>query len=250
MFNQIKRFMLIGVLFSSTASVASYPDIFQFDNHDQVTGIHVTLRGQDKNGSEWVTRNVTGEDFRILSRLYQNPAVMVHFADGSLRTNDQINGRIKLWTGRSQNGNPHAGLIIEKDEDHSPIGMMVAGVGEGVGVSEVARMILPECQGSGVGTSVMCALVQTWAPAVRQLGLQEENLLIREKFRCFSDSELKLLYVTSSPANVGSWKSQVRAGFACKPVSSDLERIDLSERELNDYSELEGNRINNPTPAI
>jgi RimJ/RimL family protein N-acetyltransferase len=236
---QIKRFALIGFLFSSSASIASFPDIFQYDDPAQCTGIHVTLHGQDKEGSEWVTRNVTNGDFAILASLYQNPVVMANFGDGSLRTAEQIKGRIALWTGRSQNGHPHAGLIIEKAEDHSPIGMMVAGVGDGVGVSEIARMILPEFQGSGIGTSAMRALVQTWAPAVRQLGLQEENLLLRGKFRCFSDSELKQLYVTSSPANVGSWKSQVRAGFKRKGVSAELPLIDLSNLELHNYGELE-----------
>lgn len=239
MFNKIKRFVLIGSFFSSTLSFASLPDIFKFEDETKATGIHVTLRGQDKDGAAWVTRNVAAGDFDILASLYQNPVVMANFGDGSLRTPEQINGRIKLWTERSQKGQPHGGLIIQDADGQKPIGVMVAGVGEGVGVSEVARMILPEYQSKGMGTSAMRALVQSWAPAVCQLGLQEDNLVMRENFRCFGGSELKMLYVSSAPVNVGSWISQVRAGFEPKPVSVELPIINFVDREFENYEEME-----------
>jgi hypothetical protein len=239
MLSHIRSLTLLGCMFVASISHASYdPNIFHF-NGPEFTNVNVTLSGDLKDGTKWVARTVIKDDLESLKKVYQDPQVMVNFGDGQVKTDQFVQGRVDLGVERSQLGQPHAGMVIETAEGHEFLGYLVAGAQGTPGVSEVARLICFKSQGNGIGGSAMKAVTQVWAPAVRHVGVQTENLLLQGKFSCFNNEPLKQLYVSSSPANIASWKTQVNAGFVAKPVEEDLQVIDFTACGVEDYVQLE-----------
>jgi hypothetical protein len=166
-----------------------------------------------------------------LKKLYKNQEIMVHFGDGTTLKKEAIQSRMNLWTTRAASGHPHGAWIIQGDDDNTPMGLMATGAHTDPGTCELSRMLLPDFQKRRLGSSVMETLVKVWAPAARAGGLQTHNPLMAEKFKCFRGEPLSTLYVSSSPANVASWKSQVRGGFSAKKTLSETGLVDLKPQD-------------------
>ncbi len=199
------------------ASVSSFDSPHFSYEQDQCQGLRLAYEGVSKKGVSWRLRNLTPPDEKTLSDIQEDPRVMIHFADGKTRTPAQTNELFSLIGARYQRGIPKGGWAIDvggPGEEHM-VGLLTLGASSNpkLGRAEMGRKIAFDAQGSGVGTSVMDAVVSVIAPEIRGWGLQQELPLVRERFACFEGSPMSEIYVTSAPANVGSWLTQVRSGF-------------------------------------
>jgi hypothetical protein len=219
----MKEYLFLFAAFyavSSFASASSFDSpLFSYEK-DDCQGLHLSYQGISKKGVTWRLRNLTPPDEKTLCDIQEDPRVMIHFADGKTRTPAQTNELFTRIGARYQRGIPKGGWAIDvggPGEEHM-VGLLTLGASSNpkLGRAEMGRKIAFGAQGSGVGTSVMDAVVNVIAPEIRRWGLQQELPLVRERFACFGASALSEIYVTSAPANVGSWLTQVRSGF--KPM--------------------------------
>lgn len=226
------------ILLAYEAYACDTPYIFTYGDPLTCTNMQVSLQGTAGDGTKWSSSNVTFDDLPTLKNLYQNPEIMVHFGNGQPIQDADINARIELWTKRAASGHPHGTWIIRSQENSTPMGLMATGAHMDPGTCELSRMLLLDFQKLRLGSSVMDALVKVWAPAARAQGLQTQNPLMAEKFRCFRNEPLKTLYVSSSPSNVASWKSQIRAGFRAKKVLPEVEALNFKPAQEMSFVDL------------
>lgn len=221
------------------ASVSSFDSPHFSYEEDQCQGLRLAYEGISKKDVAWRLRNLTPPDEKTLSDIQGDPRVMIHFADGKTRTPAQTNELFTCIGARYQRGIPKGGWAIDvggPGEEHM-VGLLTLGGRHAPGRTEMGRLLAFDAQGSGVGTSVMDAVVNVIAPEIRGWGLQQELPLVRERFACFGRSALSEIYVTSAPANVGSWLTQVRSGF--KPMKRVKEEepivLNYESSSIEDY---------------
>lgn len=206
---------ILFVLTSAQGQASLESNIFSFGDEQNLANMNVKLSGETKTGLQWTARPVTEADTAFIADFYMNPTTMMYFADG-LQTKEEAvkraQTRINIWQTRFKQGMPHGGLVV-LDADMKAIAHFVNGGGDEPGASEVARMILPDYAGQGMGTSLMQTVVKIWSPEVARLGRDQSNEKVAKKFQCFGGEALKRLDATASPSNVSSWKSQDYAGF-------------------------------------
>tara|TARA_A100000171_G_scaffold48981_2_gene57245 strand:- start:1086 stop:2024 length:939 start_codon:yes stop_codon:yes gene_type:complete len=242
-------FFIINLKVTHASTHEFFSPCFTFDDTENVTGCHVTLSGRSHKGLGWTAREVQKNDIDFLTQLYKNQTVMSGFAGGETRDRAYVERRVNdSWIPRFKNGNPHGGLTLLKETDRSSepqrIGYLVAGGGEGRGVSEVAYALCedscfpdgtPGIWGQGVISSAVGAIVQEWGPEVRRLGT-DINIpaAIQAKFQCFSGAALERFDATASPSNPGSWKALKKNGFcaASFKVEDDETVADFDGKEL------------------
>lgn len=168
---------------------------------------------------------------------------MGQFGTGLPREDHATVSRLGGWMKRFADGNPHGGMTLF-DVDGNQIGHVVAGGGEGAGVSETAYTLTPENWGRGIMSSVVGIIVNEWAPEVRRIGLSGQltqnstvNKAIQTAFSCFDDEALKQIDATASPANAGSWKVLEKHGFGAAitnvQTTENAFTIDLDGKELD-----------------
>lgn len=240
--SRIFFFFLVGL---QTLLASAQERCFYYDNPEDATGIHISMRGvAAKTQIPWQSRNMTRADAETAIGLYCEPLVMAHFGAGHVITEARAKARLEFWEERASIGLPVGGWIIETPraslEDASvAYGLMAAGIPGDEGVCELSRMILPTHQKKSLGGSMMNALVNVWAPQVRWHGLNDENPKVREKFCCFGKSALRQLYVSASPANEASWRSQLSAGFCPKALGPDAKILPLDVSDFRTYAQIE-----------
>lgn len=220
-------------------------DIFAFDSPEKAKGCHVSLTGKTEGGFQWMAHDVTKKDITYHQKAFGNPTVMAGFATGQTRSPESVSYRINnSWMPRFAQGNPHGGLTLFEKETEEPIGHVVAGGGDGPGVSEIAYTLMedswdgkgvPSVWGKGIMSSVVSTIATQWAPEVIRLSLDEDTpKAIREAFCCFGGESLQRLDATASPRNIGSWKILLKNGFqaAKSNVFSDDYIADFDGKEL------------------
>lgn len=215
-------------LLTTQHAVSSAPqfssDIFHFENPEEATGCHVTLHGTTTKGLSWTAWDVVEKDISYHQKAFSNSTVMAGFSTGQTRSPESVALRIKnQWIPRFAAGHPHGGLTIIENVMESPIGHVVAGGGDGPGVSEMAYTLMeeswdgrdtPQLWGQGIMSSVVKTVVTKWAPEVKRLGTHETvPEKIRKAFCCFEGESLKRLDATASPKNPGSWSILLNNGF-------------------------------------
>jgi RimJ/RimL family protein N-acetyltransferase len=200
--------------------------------------LSVTLQGKTAFDAEWAAVDVKAEDIAFYCQLFADPLVMGGFAAGEPRTPEATEERIKTqWLPRFTQGHPHGGLTVF-DDAQQRIGHIVAGGGEGKGVSEIAYSFVAEQWGKGYGSSIVGAIVNCWAPEVRRIGLNLTYSIdpaIAAKFCCFGGEPLSRLDATASLTNPGSWKILDKHGFKAArfKIPEEAEYIlDLSDQEV------------------
>lgn len=180
------------------------PTIFTWE--DSSSQVHSTLRGTLPENN-WYAEDFKMEDLLFHQSLCNNQTVMGCYGDGQVRTPESTLKRVEPWAERFEKGQPHGGMTVFQLENKAPIGFIVAGVGDGAGVSEVAYAYMPEVWGKGIGNNVVEKIVTEWAPEVRRIGLNNVN------FQCFGGKVLERLDATASPSNPASWKILVKNNF-------------------------------------
>ena len=237
-----KTFLAITV--ATTAAITSHADVnFTYDNAENATGLHVKMTGTTKNGIEWTASDVTANDVPFLAEHFADKTVMSQFGTGLPREDHATVTRLGGWMKRFTDGNPHGGMTLF-DVNENQIGHVVAGGGEGAGVSETAYTLTPENWCKGIMSSVVGTIVNEWAPEVRRIGLSGQltqestvNKAIQKAFCCFDGEALKQIDATASPANAGSWKVLEKQGFGAaitnvQTIEGDF-TIDLDGKELD-----------------
>lgn len=213
-------FILFAYLFSLTACYATFFDqVLTYDDAQNAKGMHLKIEGCNKEGRLWVTREVTYADFDFLQSLYGDERIMALVGSGITRDDTFVRQNMDMWIKTYEAGSPLSAWILEYKDNKTPIGIFIADTVHDPGVLEVCRIIHTRHQRKGIGTSLMHAVVKIWAPMIQTLGINSRNQRQGEVFRCFKGMPLEKLYISCSPTNFASWKSQVSAGF--KPIGAE-----------------------------
>lgn len=239
------RFLMalgLGIFLTQASQAMFESPIFTYDDKENAKDLHVSLQG-----NKWEIQEVTEQDIPFYQQLFSNLEVMTKFGDGQIRSPDSTAQRLRdVWIPRFQNGQPHGGLMIFDPDTHERVGNIVAGAGDGAGISEIAGAGLPQHWGRGIGFEVLEIIVQQWGPEVRRIGLgtgldelQDGNII--RAFKCFDGQELSRFDATASPSNPGSWKILDKLGFkAAASQVQDLENpLDFDNKELQSPQALE-----------
>ena len=252
----LTRTLFVFFVSLQTVLASAHERCFYHDNPEDATGIHFSMGGvAAKTQIPWQSRNITRADEETAIGLYCEPLVMAHFGAGHVLTKTRAKARLEFWEERASIGLPVGGWIVEAPRtslDEAPVayGLMAAGISGDEGVCELSRMILPTHQRKSLGGSMMNALVNVWAPQVRWHGLHDENPNVREKFCCFGKTALRQLYVSASPANEASWRSQLSAGFCPKELGTDPKVLSLDAGDFRTYAQIEETLTTRFTSAI
>jgi len=103
--------------------------------------------------------------------LLGNEEVMVKFADGKPRTEQQVQTRLQAWEERWKNNNPWSAFVVREIEtDRESVGHVLLGGGEGKGNSELAFMVGRKSWGRGYGTEMVTSMVNGYAPELIRRG--------------------------------------------------------------------------------
>ncbi|MBA4749006.1 MAG: GNAT family N-acetyltransferase [Alphaproteobacteria bacterium] len=249
-----KIILLLAAFYAGAAGASVYSfdsPYFSYEEDDcRCLCLCLSYQGVTKKGASWRLRNLTPLDEKTLSHIQGDPRVMIHFADGKPRTPEQTNEQVTLIRNRYQSGIPKGGWAIDVGgvgEEHM-VGLLTLGASSAPkpGRAEMGRKIAFEDQGTGIGTSVMDAVVKEMGPEIRRWGLQQDLPLIKERFTCYEGQALSEIYVTSAPANVGSWLTQVRSGF--KPMKRVKEEdpivLHYESSGIEDFGALQNALLN------
>lgn len=220
----------------SFATATLHSNVFAIEEGRRVT---VSLSAET-----WKAREVQRTDLESYQTLFADERVMSLFGSGTTRSAEYVERRmVDHWLPRFEGGSPHGPLTVHtssEDPGVDPfIGFIIAGGGDGPGVSEVGYAYMPGHWGKGYGTSILRSVVTEWAPEVRRIGRghgldEREDASVIEGFKCFEGEALSRLDATASPDNPGSWKILTKTGFtaAATNVSSpDAYILDLDASE-------------------
>ncbi len=142
---------------SAVQGAASSSIDFSLDPH---SGLSVTIKT-----ANLTMRSVMEADLEHYLPLYSNPDVMTKFADGKVRTRDQVAARIKTLCERWQNNDPYSGFTVFTRNSGEFVGSVLLGHGDNSGEAELAGLGLPSFWSKGYGTEAATALVKEYAPA-------------------------------------------------------------------------------------
>ncbi|MBX9621975.1 MAG: GNAT family N-acetyltransferase [Alphaproteobacteria bacterium] len=173
-----------------------------WDNPELGTGLHVSHQGEG-----WAVRETRSDDIEFYRNLLGNHEVMKTMTSGKPVSMEDIPHRVTGWVAKFSDGNPTGRMVLEKNDE--PVGFAHLAPCGGPGKSEIARALVPEAQGQGLGKAALGFIVNEWAPALRARGLGldiDPSHPTVEKFKCFGGEPLKLIYTTARPSNTPSWK--------------------------------------------
>lgn len=232
----------LSAAFKTTAALAVFESpVFSYENLGSAERIHVALKGDG-----WTAQEIQGRDAPYLESVFGDSETMKLFGAGDVKDSEWVKSRMQSWMNRSASGQPHGGLTVFDPETQAPMAHLVAGGGDRPGTSEIAYAMLPDQQGKKLGTKMVAAIVQEWAPEVRRIGLGqgldgEVDVAIMEKFKCFGGAILNQLDATAHPKNIGSWRILEKNGFgaAVCGVDATLETIDMSATGVETYEALD-----------
>lgn len=159
---------------------------------------------------------ITQTALQTLTSLYSDEGVMKFYARGGTLPMEYAEKRILTWTERARNGDPFHGYLISQRCDLSRVGVCVLGYSDTPGIAEFARVLFQKEWNKGYGYEVARAIVGSLAPALQKEGYG------------LMGSPFTAIQATSDPANIGSKKSLLRAGFV---KVNEIERFD-SKRDL------------------
>ncbi len=231
-------------LFASAHSNFS-SDIFAFEDITYAKGCQAYLSGEGKTGIKWEAHPVALADIPYHVKAFGDATIMAGFATGQTRSAQSVADRITNWIFRFLNGHPHGGMTILNQETQELIGHIVAGGGDGPGVSEMAYTLMeeswdgkgkPGIWGKGIMSDVVGAIVNKWAPEVRRLSSGKDiPEAVRNAFTCFGGERLKRFDATASPSNPGSWYILKKHGFTAAKtnVKGDEAVADFDNKDLD-----------------
>ncbi len=195
-------------------------------------------------GDGFVARNIQETDLPFYEKLFGDEKVVKLFADGQIKDADWVRGRYNTWNGRFSACQPHGGLTVFDSKTNEPIGHVVAGIGSGQGVSELAAAFEVSSQGLGICSTLLKAAVEVWAEEVNGIGVgkiaDDHFPQLQAAFRCFGGDVLRRFDAIYSPLNIASGKILGKAGFVraqtalCTDNTFDLTNTDLSLARVHD----------------
>ncbi len=195
-------------------------------------------------GEGFVARNIQETDLPFYEKLFGDEKVVKLFADGQTKDAAWVRDRYDTWNGRFSACQPHGGLTVFNRENNEPIGHVVAGVGGGKGVSELAAAFEVSSQGLGICSTLLKAAVEVWGEEVNGIGVgkivDDHFPELQAAFRCFGGDALRRFDATYNPLNVASGKVLAKAGFVkaqtslCTDNVFDLTGTGLSFAKIED----------------
>ena len=138
---------------------------------DEAGYLHITL-----HGPTWYATNATLEDATFLISLFMDESVMKWYGKGaSPDAADVLARTLDLWLPRFQQGEPHGGLIVRLRSNDNPVGFVLVGSSGVAGTGSIAYAFERSVWNTGLASSVVAAMVKTWAPQVVQAGFRVYN---------------------------------------------------------------------------
>lgn len=233
-------FRLLGLLLAnfSTQAIAI---TLTWEDQKEGTGLHVFSEGKDRKNKKWIVREAHEKDFFFYKNLFSEPEVVQTMMDKKPVPEETIATWLKEWVNRFADGRPFGKMTIEQDE--KAIGCVQLGINKKrPGVGEISRAFTHLAQGNGLGNATLGFLVNEWAPALRKIALNQDveaPASAVNKFKCFGGEPLRLLYATSSPSNVASWKGYKHFGFHPYPLTDDAVMVSCEGWEKSIHGSLE-----------
>ena len=157
-----------------------------------------------------------------------------------------VHAKFAQWNRCSLDGYPHGALVMEDAiETDIPQSLIILQEGDQEGTCDIGFAMLSQQQGKGLGTKIVKAIVEQWAPEVRRIGLGreldlEKDAAIIGKLKCFGGEVLERLVATAHPENVRSGHILEKVGFGSAVCDEDttLEIIDMSATRVETYGQL------------
>lgn len=141
-------------------------------------------------------------DYNCYGQLFGDLEVMGKYADGSVKTRDEIKTRVNnLWVKRWKESDPFSALAVFKKDEDTFLGHVVLGHGDAPGQSELAYLFMRNHWKRGYGTEAVTAVVQEYAPATISKGYLLEG------------KALEKITATARTDNPGSYKILERNGM-------------------------------------
>lgn len=203
-----KFYFLSLLLTASSVQAMDTPQLVAWDDREQATGLHVFAKGYDNHKNVWTGRETRLSDTSFYQDLLSDPEVVKSMGAGKPVSRDKTADYVNTWVDRFSQGMPTGRMIIEQD-GNSVGSMQITHNSKKPGVGEVIRAFKSSAQGKGLGKSSLGFLVKEWAPALRKIALDQDNMApasAAAKFKCFAGEPLKLIYTTARPSNPASWQ--------------------------------------------
>ena len=172
-----------------------------------------------------IARSIQEDDIEEIKSLFSNEVVMAKFGDGTARSPEDTEERMKKsWIYRWRNGDPKGGLVIKTRSSDEFVGVIIAGESNAPGEAEIAYIIDEPFQNKGYGTEIVSALVKTYAPWVK-----------KNFDKCFKEQRLQTLFASASPDNLPSWKILDNLGFVAYGIKQNQDDEDDKESDCEQF---------------
>ncbi len=163
--------------------------------------LHVTIETEHLRLTSVESRQECYDDY---ATLFGSPVVLEKYADGKLKTREEIQKRIdNIWVRRWRENDPYAAFAVHHKETNAFMGHAVLGHGDRPGQSELAYLFHPQFWNKGYGTEAVMALVQEYAPLTVEKGYTLEG------------KPLETIEATTREDNEPSWRILEKAGMHC-----------------------------------
>lgn len=215
--------------------------LFHYQSSSNSSFLEVTLEGE-----KWIARTAKATDIDFLNRLFLDKDIMKYYGAGpSLDAEDVFNRTLKLWLPRFEAGEPHGGLIIWDKEEGIPVGFVMGGLTNKLGVAGLSYAYLPSIWGKGIGSDVVKKFVEQWGQEVRRIGLDtsKASQSLSSSFCCYKGEALAQFEAVVSPDNLSSIKILLRNNFQNWPTSA-VPLLDLSGLGRDDNQSIEESILN------
>lgn len=209
--------------------------ILTWNDLDLGTGLRVSHQGDG-----WAVRETRSDDIEFYRNLLGNTEIAKTVGSGSPVSEEDIPNLVNRWVTKFSDGNPTGRMILEKNDE--PVGFALLISCKEPGKGEIARALVPEAQGQGLGKAALGFIVHEWAPALRRRGLGldiDPSHPTVEKFKCFEGEPLKLIYTTARPSNAPSWQCYKHFDFQPSQPTDQTHLISCETWEGSQHGPLE-----------
>ena len=232
--------LLILLLLASSAQATGA--LLSWDDRELGTGLHVCATGKDKENKTWEAHEIQVKDAPFYQNLFHNNQVMRNIGDGNILPLELITEHVTTWSNRFIEGIPRGQITIEQNEEPVGCAQLFENVDRRPGVGELIFTLIPSAQEKGLGKSILGFIAEEWAPTVRNVALNqyiEAPSSAIDKFKCFGNKELQLIYATARPSNPASWKSFQHFNFHPSQPTDEAFTISCVGWEESQHGPLE-----------